>query len=256
MLNIQNHHPRDSSIKFDELPHIYYVNDKKVDTSVTKLVHSFFSGFNANQIASRCIQKAKKDKTSPYVNMTKDEILQQWENNRDQSANAGTFLHKTIENFYNKKDYENNSREFEYFLNFYNKTKNKLVPYRTEWEIYHEELNLAGSIDMVFQNVETNRFVIFDWKRSKEIKKISKNFGKHPVDHLPDCNFWHYSLQLNMYKYILESKYDVNIDDMNLLVLHPDEFSFRQLNVPNLQNEIMQMVELRKNHLNNIVIIQ
>ena len=27
-----------------------------------------------------------------------------------------------------------------------------MTPYRTEWMVYHEELRLAGSIDMIFEN--------------------------------------------------------------------------------------------------------
>ena len=48
------------------------------------------------------------------------------------------------------------------------------------------------------------------WKRCKDISK--NGWGKYAltesIDYIPDSNFWHYTLQLNMYKYILESKYD------------------------------------------------
>ena len=82
-------------------------------------------------------------------------------------------------------------------------------PYRTEWMVYHEELRLAGSIDMIFEN-EDGSLQIYDWKRCKEISYDSY-YGKAAItsciSHLPDTNFWHYSLQLNVYKNILEIKY-------------------------------------------------
>lgn len=249
MLAATNPHPRDNCIRFDELPHIYYVNSVKVDTSVTSFVHKYFPHFDAKRIAKMCVAKGKRE-TTKYTNMTYEEILDQWEENRIQSTTAGTLLHKTIEDFYNGVEVSNDTPEFGYFMNFNSTFKNELIPYRTEWEVFHEELDLAGSIDMVYRDNDNN-FMIYDWKRSKEIKKNSNEYGYPPLDHLPNCNFWHYSLQLNVYKYILESKYDMNIKEMYLVVLHPDEFNYRRIQVPNLQEEVNSMVNARINHLNN-----
>ena len=49
-------------------------------------------------------------------------------------------------------------------------------PYRTEWMVYHEELRLAGFIDMVFENKD-GTLQIYDWKRCRDIKK-NDAFGK------------------------------------------------------------------------------
>ena len=55
---------------------------------------------------------------------------------------------------------------------------------------------------------EADNFYLFDWKRSKQIKKENRyRKGKHPLNHLDDANYWHYALQLNIYKYILEKNY-------------------------------------------------
>ena len=66
---------------------------------------------------------------------------------------------------------------------------------------------------MVFHNTRTNRLDIYDWKRSKEIKR--NGFGRyatHPLlkeDEIPDANYYKYSLQLAAYKYILETEYEL-----------------------------------------------
>lgn len=249
MLAQRNSHPRDKCMYFDEEPHIYYVNSVKVDTSVTAFVHSFFPHFNEKKWAKVCARKGKKA-DSKYYGMSENDILCQWEENRLLSTADGTFLHKSIEKFYNNIDVENESIEFSYFLKFYEKFKDELIPYRTEWEIFHEELNLAGSVDMVFQNPDGTHS-IYDWKRSKEIKKISSEFGFAPVEHLPNTNFWTYSLQLNMYKYILTHKYGLTIKDMYLVVFHPDEFAYKRIQVAELSKEVESMVTHRLNHLNN-----
>jgi hypothetical protein len=250
MLADKNVHPRDKSMYFDEEPHIYYVNSIKVDTSVTSFVHSFFPHFNEKKWAKVCARKGKKP-DNKYSGMTENDILCQWEENRVQSTTNGTFLHKSIEKFYNNIQVENETIEFKYFLKFYDKFKEELIPYRTEWEIFHEELDLAGSIDMVFQNND-GTFSIYDWKRSKEIKKLSSEFGFSPLEHLPNANFWTYSLQLNVYKYILTTKYNLTVTDLYLVVFHPDEFTYKRIQVPNLSKEVDDMMKHRINHLNNM----
>ena len=42
------------------------------------------------------------------------------------------------------------------------------------------------------------------------------------MSHIEDTNFNHYSLQLNLYKYILEKKYKKKVKKMYLVCLHPE----------------------------------
>jgi ATP-dependent exoDNAse (exonuclease V) beta subunit len=111
-------------------------------------------------------------------------------------------------------------KEFQLAHCLYSRTFPHLKPYRTEWTVYHEDLKLAGSIDMVYENPD-GTLSIYDWKRSKDITRIN-NFNKYAltecISHMPDANFWHYSLQLNTYKAILEKNYgkkfiESSIDD-------------------------------------------
>tara|TARA_X000000368_G_C22804152_1_gene611690 strand:- start:340 stop:714 length:375 start_codon:yes stop_codon:yes gene_type:complete len=119
--------------------------------------------------------------------------------------------------------------------------------------VWDKELRVAGSIDMVFEN-EDGRLSIYDWKRAKEIKRRTWSYSKTEcIDHIPDSNFWHYSLQLNTYKYLLEKNYGKEIKDMYLVRLHPNNknSTYEKIEVPNLQSEIKDLMELRKNNLLN-----
>jgi hypothetical protein len=97
---------------------------------------------------------------------------------------------------------------------------------------------------------------LYDWKRCKEIKK-KNDFGEWAlpacIDHLPDTNYWHYALQLNTYKAILEAKYDVTISKMCLVGLHPNLPTYQLLDVPDLSAEIADLFILRKQQLKNKV---
>jgi len=148
------------------------------------------------------------------------------------------------------------AKEWQYFLDFLRDYPD-LKPYRTEWTIYDEELKLSGSIDMVYENPD-GTLMIYDWKRSKDISRVNNfnEYAKTPcISHLPNSNFWHYSLQLNTYKAILERKYGKKVTDLYLVRLHPDaeENSYELLRVPDLSDYIHQLFELRKDEVNSLL---
>jgi hypothetical protein len=60
---------------------------------------------------------------------------------------------------------------------------------------------------------------------------------------MPDSNFWHYSLQLNTYKAILEAKYGKKVTDLYLVRLHPDaeEANYELIKVPELSADIQTL---------------
>jgi hypothetical protein len=111
---------------------------------------------------------------------------------------------------------------------------------------------------MVFED-ENGDLVIYDWKRSKEICKTS-GYNKFAltecINHLPDTNYWHYALQLNTYKRIIEDKYNKKVVGMYLVCLHPNNNnkSYQRIPVPELKEEINDLFELRKKilELNNL----
>ena len=119
--------------------------------------------------------------------------------------------------------------------------------------IYHEEIKIAGSIDMVYENPD-GTLSIYDWKRCKEITRTTNwdQYALNPlIGHLPDTNFWHYSLQLNTYKKILEEKYGKTVSQLYLVRLHPENSheTYDLIEVPILTKEITDLFEERKEKL-------
>jgi hypothetical protein len=259
---------RDSLIKFYARGHKYEIlSDKNSKyTSVTTWNHSHFPKFDADKIIDNIFKSKSWGPDHKYWGQTAEQIKASWKANGDAVAGAGTNLHERIENFMNNdklkpgytlKDlYENynntceyNELEWDYFLKFVN-DNHELKPYRTEWMIFHEEMKLAGSIDMVFEN-EDGTLSIYDWKRSKEITKVN-NWNQYAlntlISEMPDTNFWHYSLQLNTYKRILEEKYDKKVTKLCLVRLHPlaEEKTYELLEVPILDKEMSELFEERR----------
>jgi hypothetical protein len=283
-----NPHPRDALIEFDAGPHKYTCAGEANYTSVTTWNHSHFKQFDADAIITKMMANKRTWPNSPYYGKTREEIKTGWDKNRDEAAQLGTDMHYGIECYYRGEtpltphvgvdggegrvdggecrvdggegrvdggggDGANASAVLSpHFLAFLADHPH-LIPYRTEWMIFNEDVRLAGSIDMVYAAGDNdNEVMIYDWKRCKDIKKTN-GFGDFAltdcIAHLPDTNFWHYALQLNTYKAILEAKYDKKVTRMCLVCLHPNLPSYQLLVVPDLSKELADLFALRKQQL-------
>lgn len=274
----RNCHERDQFIQFFEEDHKYVITNDPNNkyTSVTTWNHSHFPIFNANLIIKNMMRGKNWKEGHKYWGLTAEEIKQQWSNNSSAVSGAGTDLHFEIECFMNNPDVESGLKgnkgykhadlheayllnpkaievvEWDYFINFV-KDHPELKPYRTEWTIYDEDLKISGSIDMIYENPD-GTLSIYDWKRSKDITRVN-NFNKFAVNklicHMPDANFWHYALQLNTYKRLIERKYGKTVTDLYLVRLHPDaeEKNYELIKLPDLSKEIDELFEQRKQKL-------
>lgn len=250
---VNNHpHPRDALIEFEAGLHKYTCAGEANYTSVTTWNHLHFKQFDADAIITKMMANEWTWPKSPYYGKTREEIKAGWDKNRDEAAQLGTAMHYAIECYYRGEgDANANASLSPYFLAFLADHPH-LKPYRTEWMIFDEDVRLAGSVDMVYADEGENEIMIYDWKRCKDIKKTN-GFGEFALTecivHLPDTNFWHYALQLNTYKAILEAKYNKKVTRMCLVCLHPNLPSYQLLIVPNLSKEIAELFELRKQQL-------
>ena len=267
-LEMLNAVPRDENIEFVELGHKYIIRtDKRAKyTSVTTWCHSHFPKFNADEVIKTMMAGKNWTPKNKYWGLSPSQIKADWNKNGADAAKAGTALHYNIECFMNQPlplnaphshqslltihsnnpTIHNDSPEWHQFIKFA-QDHNYLTPYRTEWKIYDETLKLAGSIDMVYE-LEDGSLAIYDWKRCKDICKTN-GFGKSAIteciNYLPDTNFWHYSLQLNTYKTILEKCYGKVVSQMVLVRLYPDAPTYELIKVPVLINEMTALFDER-----------
>ena len=277
VLAIRNQHARDKNILFAEEGHKYTITSDPGSqyTSVTTCVHSHFPKFDSDAILKSMMKGKNWKEGHKYWGLTAEQIKQQWADNGAAASQAGTDLHYRIECFMNNvelpaaythtdlyKHYQesnavdngstggsNTPLEWKYFTNFVKHTTN-LKPYRTEWTVYHEDLKLAGSIDMVYENPD-GTLSIYDWKRAKDITRVNmykKYATTECICHMPDSNFWHYTLQLNIYKAILEAKYGKIVTDLYLIRLHPDaeEENYEIIQVPIVNADIKNLFDERQ----------
>ena len=241
LLSSKNHYERDERIQFSDSDHTYLIDKKNKAVSVTELIGRYFPKFDKEFWAN---------KESIKTGKPKNEILKKWDGLGKKARDLGTELHEQIENFYNSKEYIR-SKELDKFFKFHkNHIQDKYQPHRTEWRIFDEDKNLAGTVDMVYEK-ENGELFIFDWKRSKKIinsdGSIEKNNpfenGLNGLSHLPSSDYVKYCLQQNIYKNILESKYDKKVSSMNLLILHPHLENYHIIQVESFKNETKYLLD-------------
>ncbi len=94
------------------------------------------------------------------------------------------------------------------------------------------------------------KVVILDWKRSRDLALRSAYREKltAPLAHLDKCNFNEYCLQLNCYRYFLETEYDVEVSEMHLAVFHPNQTRFATYEVPRMEAEMAALLQLARGY--------
>ena len=217
-VNEKNAHSRDALLSFDAPSHTYTALGREL-TSVTTFVKSCFPEFDKEFFASRV---AAREGCSP------EEVIERWERNAENARQLGTALHDKIERYYLGLD-PGDPDEDAFPLFRHLASQRTLHPFRTEWAVFDEAIGLAGTIDFL-ERTPDGTFNLYDWKRSSKVVDekgcavIKANFGSHahaPISGLADTPYWHYALQLSIYRYILAAKYGIRVSRMYLGIFHP-----------------------------------
>ena len=67
-----------------------------------------------------------------------------------------------------------------------------------------------------------------------------------PFQEFDDCNFNHYTVQLNIYASILEKHYHVDIVDLSLSIFHPTNESYLRIPAPRRKDLISKIFNDRR----------
>jgi hypothetical protein len=246
--------PRDRRIVFEEERHLYFIDGiTQAPRSVTKIVHSVTTDFDPDA-AVEAMRKGKNwaINRSKYLKVDGSEMLNEeikalWTRNGKVQSSRGTLMHFQIEQFLNGSVIgQPQSPEFQMFLRFREDfmITRGIEPFRTEISLFHCGLRVAGQADLIAIEAGTGKMIILDWKRSKEICFTNRYRKlKAPLSHLDDCNYSHYCLQLNVYRYIMETEYDMEVGGMYLGVFHPNQTAPICIEVPRMEREITLLVK-------------
>lgn len=247
---------QDEHIDFLPEGHVYLYRGETQLLPVSTLVGYFFEPFDGQRAALRQQER---------YGIPAEETLHKWKRTGCMASEVGTFMHEQTENYFKTGQFEttyvfryegeteeiNIEPERQHFLRFVNDYH--IRPYRQEWPVYDVRLNIAGTIDMICKE-DDGDFVIYDWKRSR---KVVDNYGRPIVEgfggrmsrngiNVPDTSFYHYCLQQNLYRYMLQEHYGIRVKALNLVVLCADYDNYRLVSVPIMNDMVDQIVNICK----------
>lgn len=250
-------HPfeRDSRIRFEEGPHLYYIDGSKTpeSISVTGFVGAPLGEFDAQtKLASM-----SADKKAKYgAGLSDREIARMWKQDGNTAARLGTKMHAAIEVALNTGYWSLDPEiqpELRMAQNFVEVeiVQAGLEVWRTEPIVFGDFTDgtkLPGSVDCLCRDRVTGEFTVMDWKRCKPIEMtVNGRFGhgEPPFDRCECIKYYKYSLQLHTYRYIFEKHYGIRIPPENLYMVsfHPTAPSYCKLQAAPLANLVEHMFE-------------
>ena len=183
-------------------------------------------------------------------------ILDEWDNENRKSCERGTKIHADLENsFYQKKENIDISKfeiggKFECRKDYSDlDIENGIYPEYLISRVSEDgKLRIAGQIDLLVK--KGNKIIIADWKTNKEIK--TKSFFnsstktsvkmKFPLNNLDDTNYWHYTLQLSTYAWMIQ-KINPEFEIEDLVLVHFDhKDNMTVYHLPYLKEEVVRML--------------
>jgi len=245
-------HPNGKVIRLHKKYHSYYVYKEKYNfISVTQFLNKYFPKFKKEEIAKRYAEKH---------GLNWKAVAAEWTILGEDSSERGDKYHEFSEEVYKifkagkydgvfkgiGTDYIEKRME-KILLNLYNKYN----PIPPESIVGSFKYGIAGSIDLLMVsnvfNLNKNKLLIADWKFVKEIKMDNPykedTKGFYPIQHLDNCNYNKYALQLNLYSFIIKTEgYFPNYPNHELYVFHVTDDDIIDIKIPDMQNEIKNMV--------------
>lgn len=220
-------------IKFDPAAHTYTVDGTPL-RSVSSVYSAYVPPFDADKIAAK---RGGDIET----------LKAQWEAKRNAAAQKGTRIHEYIQSVLRPAPVDPNAEtdaflalnkapqrlpEMEAFDKFlsYAAQALQLNIIEVEWVIGDKQLAIAGTVDAVAFSNATGKWHILDWKTNENYS--TENRWENllpPFSHLPNCEHSRYSLQLSLYRLLIERNFPAEWGNpMNVMgspyIVHLDQF--------------------------------
>ena len=217
---------KDSKFTFDEPTHVYRYDGVKFE-SVTTFLKNFKVPFDREYWSKRKAEERGVDQSV---------ILEEWGQKSSKATGIGTRVHKYIEDFWSGKspilpeDEDSKDRVLK-FLDLYDRKLKAFHPLKSELKIFSKKWRISGTIDQpfLFWDEKLNKcfLVIGDWKTNGEFKDDSHPKGRYkkllnPFSTLWENNHNEYSIQISLYRLILEEEANIETESGFLCHIGPD----------------------------------
>jgi ribosomal protein L14E/L6E/L27E len=236
--NCDNLSPNGQVFFIDE-GHKYYHQDDIIDGELVKFEDSEYKFRSPTGILAKFKEyfdtelQAKKYVKKHNLNITWEELADQWAEKGRVASEEGTMLHAYAEALWNDWDMDApDVLKTKYVQQMHKDLSETFELVKTELLVYSKKLRLAGQVDLLLKAQGTSDLALMDYKFLKEdIKKRSfynprtrrYKYMKGPFKRLHDCNYNHYSIQMEIYRYLMGQLGD-KVKAKVLIVVTPDGY--------------------------------
>lgn len=182
-----------------------YTDESGADyVSVTRFINRFVPQFNFEEKSKRYASK---------YGMDVEDVRNDWKQKNKDSTDFGTKVHTLIEEAIKNQvlipgDFFNVVKDIYDEIN-----KSFKGEYLTETIVSNSEYRVAGTSDLIID--DKNTFSIVDFKTNKQIKYTNDFEEKNlldPIKHIPNSEYFKYSLQLSFYAYFYSLQTKKHVD--------------------------------------------
>lgn len=254
--------------EFFDSTHTYFYKGQKVSISTTGLIGQYENEFDKWEMSAKVASKR---------GITQLEVLDEWNLENLHSTIKGSMIHEFAQSLWEGKDYifnyDNLPEQIDkqrlqvellnmskQAIKFYNDYKDLYDLVGCEIYLGVPDYDECGATDMILMNKFTKGIWILDFKSNKKIDYES--FGhkkmKTPLNKYEDCNFVHYSIQLNAYDYKLKYMTGIKASEKALIYFDCTKEDYQLIEPLSLEKEVKELYENRRvKNMNSIgVLIQ
>lgn len=179
--------------------------------------------------------QAKKYVKKHNLKITWEEQMEQWAEKGRMASEEGTILHAYAESLWNNWAMPRPDKPKAAFVDeMHRNLSEKFILAKTELLVYSTKLRLAGQVDLLLRNEDKSAYSIMDYKFIKKPLEKKSFFNPKtrkykmmsgPFSRLHDCNYNHYSIQMEIYRYLM-GKTGEKVVDKTLIVVTPDQLIY------------------------------
>jgi hypothetical protein len=238
-------------VYLEPIEHVYIHRDTGVKyNSVTKAIARIEPHFDSEAVSLAIVNQLDNVKQERYIGMTQTQILDYWQMLNDEANVYGTKVHDIVERYLKANKWWFPEDEFskKVIEGYNNLNIDEGIGMQPERIMFSEEFQLAGMSDLIV-DINQTFFDVGDWKTNR-VFNFYNPYGYEtlhkPFDHLQNCQWSIYTIQLSVYAYMYEMETGKKCRQIWVGYWDKTIETFQKIQIMYLKHEARKLLELHK----------
>ena len=232
----------DNPVVLEPLEHRYFDTNGLEYTSWSKMIEGYKIPFDADNIS---FNMAGRNRSKQKV------LLKEWDDNNKVACDRGDYYHDNLETYgLTGEIIDKGNETTEMFIRQIGQFMEPYYHKHFEQTMWFEEFRLAATADLPlahkkYTSINEQWVDIFDYKTNmKGIDYIStyKKRMLYPLEHLTECKYTTYALQLSFQGYLMERNWDYKVGRLGIIYIPEDPLMWHIIPVPYMKKEVEALI--------------